>query len=60
MARPLRIEFAGALDHINSRGNARNDIYLTNDDREQFLALLQNVIQRYDWYCHAYCIMDNH
>ncbi len=52
MARPLRIEFAGALDHITSRGNARNDIYLTNDDREQFLALLQNAIQRYDWYCH--------
>ena len=60
MARPLRIEFAGALYHITSRGNAQHAIYLTNDDRQQFLALLQNTVQRYDWYCHAYCLMDNH
>ena len=28
MARPLRIEFAGALYHITAPGNARQDIYL--------------------------------
>ncbi len=60
MARPLRIEFAGALYHITSRGNARDDIYLTDDDRRQFLALLHNTVERFDWYCHAYCLMDNH
>jgi putative transposase len=60
MARPLRIEFAGAVYHVTSRGNARNDIYATDDDRQQFLALLQNTVERYDWYCHAYCLMDNH
>ena len=60
MARPLRIEFAGALYHITSRGNARNAIYSTDGDQQQFLTLLQNPIQRYDWYCHAYCLMDNH
>ena len=60
MARPLRIEFAGALYHITSRGNARNAIYSSDDDRQHFLTLLQNTIQRYDWYCHAYCLMDNH
>jgi putative transposase len=54
MARPLRIEFAGALYHVTSRGNAREAIYLTDEDRQQFLTLLENTVKRYDWYCHAY------
>ena len=60
MARPLRIEFAGALYHVTARGNAREDIYGDDADRQQFLMLLQNTVNRYDWYCHAYCLMDNH
>lgn len=60
MARPLRIEFAGALYHVTSRGNAREAIYLTDEDRQQFLTLLENTVERYDWYCHAYCLMGNH
>lgn len=27
MARPLRIEFAGALYHLTARGNVQGDIY---------------------------------
>ena len=60
MARPLRIEFAGALYHVTARGNARGDIYLTDKDREKFLSLLQNTCNRHNWYCHAYCLMSNH
>lgn len=60
MARPLRIEFAGALYHVTARGNAQADIYDDNTDRQQFLSLLQNTVDRLDWYCHAYCLMDNH
>ena len=60
MARPLRIEFAGALYHVTARGNAREDIYRDDEDRPQFLMLLQNTVNRHDWYCHAYCLMDNH
>lgn len=60
MARPLRIEFAGALYHVTARGNAQADIYDDDTDRQQFLTLLQNTIDRLDWYCHAYCLMDNH
>lgn len=60
MARPLRIEFSGALYHITARGNARQDIYLTYDDRQQFLKLLQRACDRYQWQCHAYCLMSNH
>lgn len=60
MARPLRIEFVGALYHVSSRGNARGDIYESDEDRMKFLSLLENACQRYDWYCHAYCLMSNH
>jgi len=60
MARPLRIEFAGALYHITSRGNARENIYQDNSDRDSFLELLYKTNMRHDWICHAYCLMSNH
>jgi len=60
MARPLRIEFEEAVYHVTSRGNARSDIYLSDDDREMFLTVLAYVVERCGWSCHAYCLMDNH
>jgi putative transposase len=60
MARPLRIEFAGALYHITSRGNAREDIYKDDSDRDSFLELLHKTNIRHGWICHAYCLMSNH
>ena len=60
MARPLRIEYAGALYHITSRGNARQAIYRNDEDRKNFLTLLNKTCERFKWYCHAYCLMDNH
>ena len=60
MARPLRIEYEGAVYHVTSRGNARENIYLSDSDREIFLEVLAHVVERFDWICHAYCLMDNH
>jgi putative transposase len=60
MARPLRIEFPGAIYHITSRGNARQPIFKDDKDREAFLEALWRVVARYNWLCHAYCLMDNH
>ena len=60
MARPLRIEFPGAVYHVTSRGNARSDIFEDNTDRTLFLATLSQVVARYNWLCHAYCLMGNH
>jgi putative transposase len=60
MSRPLRLEFAGALHHITSRGNSRNLIYLQDDDFELFLQVLADVCERYNWDVHAYCLMSNH
>lgn len=60
MARPLRLEFAGGLYHVTSRGNARNEIYLDDEDRSSWLDLLNSVCGRCNWICHAYCLMSNH
>jgi len=45
MARPLRVEFKGALYHVIARGNAKQDIFLTDRDRERFLYWLKAVVQ---------------
>ncbi|MFQ5542097.1 MAG: transposase, partial [Candidatus Binatia bacterium] len=60
MARPLRLEFPGAVYHLTSRGNARQRIFLDDEDQEGFLNTLSHVVSRYSWLCHAYCLMDNH
>ena len=60
MARPLRIEYSGAVYHITSRGNQRSKIFEDDRDREAYLEILSEVIKRYSWLCYAYCLMDNH
>lgn len=60
MARPLRIELAGGLYHVSSRGDRREAIYLDDGDRQRWLTLLGEVCGRFSWRCHAYCQMTNH
>ncbi len=60
MARPLRIEYPGAVYHVTSRGNERKAVFRADPDRAMFLDTLQHVNDRYNWICHAYCLMDNH
>ncbi len=60
MARPLRLEFAGALYHITSRGDRSEAIYRAADDREAWVEVLGNVCARFNWVVHAYCQMTNH
>ena len=60
MARPLRIEYEGAVYHVTARGNARAAIFKNDQDRRVFLEILSKVIERYRWLCHAYCLMGNH
>ena len=47
MARPLGIEFRGALYHVLSRGNERCDIFLGDDDYDVFLGVLEKMSDRY-------------
>ena len=60
MARPLRLEFAGAVYHVTSRGDRREDIYLDDDDRQEWMAVLSMVCARFNWVVHAFCQMTNH
>lgn len=60
MARPLRIEFAGAVYHVTSRGNGRQKIFLDDQDNHKFLELLGKTIEHFHWICHAFCLMVNH
>jgi len=60
MARPLRIEFAGGLYHVTSRGDGRENIYLGEEDRDLWLDVLGHVCERFNWVSHAYCQMSNH
>ena len=60
MARPLRIEFPGALYHITARGDRQEDIFVADADRFAFLGILEQVVERYNWLVHTYCLMDNH
>ena len=60
MARPLRIEFPGALYHVMSRGNGRGRIVRDDVDREQRLDGLRRSVEIYGWRLHAFVLMDNH
>lgn len=60
MARPLRLEYSGALYHVTSRGDRREDIYVDDEDRGRWLDVLGEVCERFNWTVHAYCQMTNH
>ena len=60
MARPLRIEFANALYHVTARGDRREPIVEDDTDRSTFVNVLGEVVERFHWRCHAYCLMTNH
>ncbi len=57
MAIPLRIEFSSALYHVTSRGDRREAIFEDNEDRLIVLRTLAGVVERFNWLCHAYCLM---
>ena len=50
MSRQLRLEFPGAIYHVTARGNARAAIFLDNEDRNSFLAVLAECIARCGWF----------
>jgi REP element-mobilizing transposase RayT len=60
MARPLRLEFAGALYHVTARGDRKEPIFEDDRDCQQFLLLQNEVCDTYNWICYAYCLMSNH
>jgi REP element-mobilizing transposase RayT len=45
---------------ITSRGNERKAIFRDDEDRLGFLDTILKVKERFNWICHAYCLMNNH
>jgi putative transposase len=60
MVRPLRIEYAGAVYHVTSRGDRREPIAKDDTDRALFLEVLGQALARFDAQAWAYCLMGNH
>ena len=60
MSRQWRIEYPGAIYHVLSRGNNRQEIFKTDDDRHLFLELLEELSARFHVGIYAYVLMSNH
>jgi REP element-mobilizing transposase RayT len=56
----MRVEYAGAIYHVMSRGDRREDIFLDDVDRQDFLKTLAEACQKTGFQVHAYCLMCNH
>jgi REP element-mobilizing transposase RayT len=60
MARPLRLEYEGAIWHVTSRGNSRQAIVADDRDRARFIETLARTVQVARWQLHAWVLMTNH
>lgn len=60
MPRPLRLEYPGAIYHLMSRGDHRQDIFRDDQDRHRFISTLAEACEKTEWQAHAYCLMSNH
>ena len=60
MARQLRVDLPGAIQHVTNRGNNREDIFFGDVDKALFLELFVAEADRCGWLIHDYCLMDNH
>ncbi|MBK8598379.1 MAG: transposase [Holophagales bacterium] len=60
MSRPLRLDHAGALWHVTSRGNERREVFVDDEDRREFVRLLGRSVELFGWKLHAWVLMGNH
>jgi REP element-mobilizing transposase RayT len=60
MPRPPRPQIAAGIYHVATRGVRKQPIYDDQLDRQAFLGLIGEVVERYGWRCYAYCLMGNH
>ncbi len=60
MARPLRIEYPGAVYHVTARGDRQEPIFASDADRRLLLAIVDHAMARLDADALAFCLMGNH
>ncbi len=60
MARPWRIQYAGAIYHVMSRGVGRGKIFLGDEDYIRFIAYLEKAVEKFNIEMYAFVLMTNH
>lgn len=60
MPRQARALLGDGIYHVTARGVARTLLFRERADFAGFVGLLESVIARFRWRCHAYCLMPNH
>ncbi|MDA8329100.1 MAG: transposase [Betaproteobacteria bacterium] len=60
MPRLPRTVFAGLPHHVTQRGNRREDVFFTDEDREAYLLWLEEYCDKHELKVLAYCLMTNH
>ena len=60
MARPIRIQYPGAVYHVMARGNQGQDVFRDDQDRKTFLTSLSEACAKTGWLTHACVLMANH
>ncbi len=60
MARPLRIQYPGAVYHITCRGNEKREIFKDDRDKRIFIKILTRSTKIYNIKVFSYVLMYNH
>jgi len=60
VARRVRHSLKGAIYHVMMRGNNRQAIFFSEEERKKFSLLIQEGIERFGYRVVAFCFMTNH
>jgi putative transposase len=58
--RPPRINVPGGLYHVTAHSNFGRTVFRDDEERAQFLALLELGVARRGWSCRSYCLLSTH
>lgn len=60
MARMARVVVPGQAHHVIQRGNRRQNVFFNAEDKDRYLVILKDQLNRFNVKLWAYCLMDNH
>lgn len=60
MPRPPRLQLAGGVYHVTAHSNHGRLVFRDDEERAQFLAVLESAVTRFGWSCRSYCLLSTH
>ena len=60
MARPLRVEFPGALYLVTARAIPRQKLFRDDEETADFIARLPRLVESFGVVIHGFCLLPNH